>query len=333
MAVLTVSLVYSRIWLPQSITFCFTVKIPVSHSRTLTLEPSNAWAQGVPPTAQQGAATELPRKLTVLHSFRKYPLPSHSPLNSRHSSDLVYTAKSLMPWRGVRWDVISETLKKRPHFSWCCTRAPVPSQELSAGQPRAKRWAPPGELVPLTPVPAGASLWWVRMGRNWEPSWEQSCIPQRTLRSKSAWVGVGSRQTALEMGSSEGKISERVTELFLWGPSPLTCGIWGTSVRGVMGGSRPRSPTAFPSQGRGLPAKVWAPYPSSSHTGPCAGPWKSEPHPGGRSLGCLGRWAHLPAQAASSATLSEAGQGPLAFSQSLIQHCAYSQLTVLWVLP
>ena len=63
-------------------------------------------------------------------------------------------------------------------------------------------------------------------------------FPRGSCRSKSAWVGVGSRRTAPEMGSSEGKITERVTgslSFSFGGPSPLTCGIRGT-VRGVAGG-------------------------------------------------------------------------------------------------
>lgn len=77
-------------------------------------------------------------------------------------------------------------------------------------------------------------------------------------------------------------------ELFLLRPSPLPYGIWGACVRGVTRGRLlhphtcilcscstalqrglcPSSSTAFLGQDRGLPvpAKVWAPYPSSRVT-------------------------------------------------------------------
>ena len=186
----------------------------------------------------------------------------------------------------------------------------MPSRELSAGQPRAKCWAPPGELVPLTLSLQGClgdASGWRGTG---SPVGSNPVFPRGPCRSKSAWVGVGSRRTALEMGSSEGKITERVTgslSFSFGGPSPLTYGIRGMSVRGVAGGVSsilccaslqrglfPGAPLPSSAQGRTLPAKAWVPYPSSRVTpGPALATENQsctqEGRTGGSRLGCVVR--------------------------------------------
>ena len=314
--------------------------------------------KGSLPLLQQGAATQLPRKLASLHSLRKYPLPSHSHLNSRQMWVQIWSIQQSLsrPGEGAgeSW---SQRLRMRTHFSWCCTRAPVPSRRALSRAALSQALGPSWRVSSTRALSLQGCLGDVSgWGGTGSPVGSNLVFPRGSCRSKSAWVGVGSRRTAPEMGSSEGKITERFTgslSFSFGGPSPLTCGIRGTVWEGWLEGSLPffavllcRGVSSQElhswriSQGRALPAEVWVPYPSSRVTpGRVLATenqsWAQEGRTGGSSLGCAVRWAHLPAQAAFSATPSAVGEAILTcvfhslseFSSSSV----HSQLTVLWV--